>query len=119
VRGRELELPRGDDLEQVVGLLAGARSEDDLEAAREPVARELRADRVVLKTASDALTREVVQILAGDPSAAPAEVARLLADGYGSLLRVPSPARESSKARSSCTAQASSHGAGSRSAARA
>jgi hypothetical protein len=35
------------------------------------------------------LTREVVQVLAGDPSAPPAEVARLLADGYGSLLRVP------------------------------
>ena len=84
-----LAVPRGDDLEEVVGLLAGARSDDDLAAAREPVARELHADRVVLRTTSDALTREVVQVLAGDPSAPPAEVARLLADGYGSLLRVP------------------------------
>ena len=101
-------------------LLAGARSDDDLAAAREPIARELRADRVVLRTRvrrSDpggrpgARRRSVGPARRGRPAPRRAATARCSAS--------PSPARESSRARSRRTAQASSHGAGSRSAARA
>jgi GAF domain-containing protein len=72
-----LSLPSGDDLEQVVALLADARDGDDLSAAAAPIARELRADRVVLEMAPASAT--------GDP----ADVARLARAGDRSLLRVP------------------------------
>jgi hypothetical protein len=83
-----LSLPRGNDLEHVVALLAGARSGDDLAAAEEPIARELRADHVVVDAYALA-GDEVVQVLSGDPTAAPADLARLATSGHRSLLRVP------------------------------
>ena len=67
-----LTLPRGNDLEHVVSLLAAARNHAELAAAAEPIARELRADHVVLDTDPFG-TREVIQVLTGDPAAAPAE----------------------------------------------
>ena len=83
-----LTLPRGNDLEHVVSLLAAARNHAELAAAAEPIARELRADHVVLDTDPFG-TREVIQVLTGDPAAAPAERERLAATGHRSLLRVP------------------------------
>ena len=83
-----LSLPRGNDLEHVVSLLAGARNGDDLAAAEASIARELRADHVVLDAhAID--SDEVVQVLSGSPAAAPADLERLAASGHRSLLRVP------------------------------
>ena len=83
-----LTLPRGDDLEEVVALLADARDPDDVSAAAAPIARELRADLVVLDTVPSHAPTEVVQLLAGD-AANPADAARLAAAQHRSLLRVP------------------------------
>jgi diguanylate cyclase (GGDEF)-like protein/PAS domain S-box-containing protein len=84
-----LALPRGNDLEHVVALLAGARDDDDLAAAAEPIARELRADHVVLDTESASPVDDVIQVLSGDATASPADLERLAATGHRSLLRVP------------------------------
>jgi diguanylate cyclase (GGDEF)-like protein/PAS domain S-box-containing protein len=83
-----LALPRGDDLEQVVALLADARDDDDLAAAAAPIARELHADLVVLDTVPGHAPDGVVQVLAGDAADA-AEIERLTGSGHRSLLRVP------------------------------
>jgi diguanylate cyclase (GGDEF)-like protein/PAS domain S-box-containing protein len=82
-----LSLPSGEGLEHVVAVLAGARDGDDLAAAEEPIARELRADEIVLDAYGT--DDEVVQVLLGDATAEPADLERLAASGHGSLLRVP------------------------------
>ena len=103
-----------EDLEQVVALLAGARDGNDLIAAAAPIARELRADQVLIHRldpiagtltqltpapahqtplGNRALARlsaqEVVQVLAGDLTASPDDLERLAAAEQRSQLRLP------------------------------
>jgi diguanylate cyclase (GGDEF)-like protein/PAS domain S-box-containing protein len=86
--------PQDRRLERVTGMLSRARGAEELEAALGPIARDLHADLVVLlQDAGDGeLDFErvpLMQVLAGDASADPAERAALEALGYRSLLRMP------------------------------
>jgi GAF domain-containing protein len=87
--------PQDRRLERVTAMLSRARGADDLEAALGPIARDLHADHVVLlqhDAGDDELDFErvpLLQVLAGDASADPAERAALEALGYRSLLRMP------------------------------
>jgi hypothetical protein len=84
--------PQDRRLERVTGMLSRARRADDLDAALEPIARDLNADRVVLTQLGDAdeaaLRLGMTQVLASDPTASVEERASLAALGYRSLLRL-------------------------------
>ena len=84
--------PQDRRLERVTGMLSRARRADDLDAALEPIARDLNADRVVLTQIGDGDEATVrlgmVQVLASDPTASVEERASLAALGYRSLLRL-------------------------------
>jgi EAL domain-containing protein (putative c-di-GMP-specific phosphodiesterase class I) len=73
-------------LEQLAEALAGARRWEDVEATLRPLAEELAATdaRIVFGAAAPPS-----QLLAGDPDADPAEVARMVADGYHARLVLP------------------------------
>jgi len=84
--------PQDRRLERVTGLLSRASRPEHLDAALEPIARDINADRVVLTQLADAgdvLRLGMVQVLAGDPNADVEERAALAALGYRSLLRLP------------------------------
>ena len=88
--------PQDRRLERVTGMLSRARVPEDLDAALGPIARDLHADEVALTRHDggdddelEAKHAPLVQVLAGDENAHPAERAALAALGYRSLLRMP------------------------------
>ena len=114
-----LSLPRGNDLEHVVALLAGARDGNDLVGRRgTDRARASRRSRGAGRRVRSAAHR-------GRPGAqrrrgrSPADLERLAATATARSYECPSPARAPSSGRSRPTGRASAHGADWRSAARA